>query len=135
LLEAELGSEAAAIRFRLMMLTDAYELAALTLATPSGNDAVLAAVAQGAVPADPPLPGALRPVQAAFQDGAADQALVEMARDGRLGEAILRTISVFDQGLNGDEAALREALATLRALGLEDTARRAALEYLVLRAL
>ena len=58
--------------------------------------------------------------------------LVEMANAGRLGEAILRSLILLDTGARGDQGALMSALATLRTLGLEDTARRAALQVLLL---
>jgi hypothetical protein len=38
----------------------------------------------------------------------------------------------MDQGLAGDTTALADAIAALRRLGLEDTARSAALQYLIL---
>ncbi len=53
---------------------------------------------------------------------------------GRLGEVILRAMSLAYQGHLGDDSALAEALATLRAVGLEDTARRTALQALLLPA-
>ena len=43
-------------------------------------------------------------------------------------------MSLAYQGHLGDDAALSEALATFRAVGLEDTARRAALQSLLLTA-
>lgn len=55
-----------------------------------------------------------------------------MSQNGQTGEAILRTIATVQQGLDGDRIALRDGLATLRALGLEDVARRAALQYAIL---
>ena len=42
--------------------------------------------------------------------------------------AILHTIALLEDGARGDTAALRDAISTLRALGLEDAARRAALQ-------
>jgi len=56
-----------------------------------------------------------------------------MAGAGRLGEAILRTIATLQQGIDGDEQAFQTGIATLRALGLEDVARRTSLQYLLLR--
>ena len=49
-----------------------------------------------------------------------------------MGEAILRTLVLLDDGASGDPVALTQALATLRAFGLEETARRAALQILLL---
>jgi hypothetical protein len=58
--------------------------------------------------------------------------LLGMARNGRMGEAILRTLLLLETGAAGDLAALRQSLATLRAFGLEDTASRAALQILLM---
>lgn len=127
----ELTGDPATLRFRLMMLTDQYETAALDLQA-GPRDALLAAVARGQVGADLSVPARAVPIRDAFAAPAPDEALVAMAAEGRLGEAILRNIAGFEQGLEGDYGALAEALATFRALGLEDVARRAALEYLIL---
>lgn len=58
--------------------------------------------------------------------------LTQMAQNGRMGEAILRALILLDDGAAGDPVALTQALATLRAFGLEDTVRRAALQILLL---
>ena len=73
----------------------------------------------------------------ALQLAARSDALVENFRPGQLeklglGEAALRAVATFEQGLDGDHGAVTDALATLRALGLEDEARIAALEFLIL---
>lgn len=119
------------VLFEWLLLSDLYEQAALNedLAI---TDPFLAAVARGdpsrAQPSriDDPL------VRAAFATPA-DPALIAMATDGRTGEAILRAIATVQQGIDGDAMAFGEGIATLRALGLEDVARRTALQYLILR--
>jgi hypothetical protein len=58
--------------------------------------------------------------------------LIDMARNNRMGEAILRVLVLLDDGAAGDPVALTQALATLQAFGLEDTARRAALQIVLL---
>ncbi|MGA9252963.1 MAG: hypothetical protein WBV78_12375 [Roseobacter sp.] len=58
--------------------------------------------------------------------------LTDMARNGRMGEAILRALVLLDDGASGDPLALTQALATLRVFGLEETVRRAALQILLL---
>jgi hypothetical protein len=50
----------------------------------------------------------------------------------RTGEAILRALDLLTLGATGELDELSDGIALLRALGLEDTARRAALEILVL---
>ena len=80
---------------------------------------------------DAPLSGA---IYDAFSEASPRADLIANVAQNRLGESILVLLGLLQQGANGDAAALRDALATLRALGLEDTARRAALQVLVLEA-
>lgn len=54
--------------------------------------------------------------------------------NGRLGEAILQAIKMFHSGRDGNLDDLTAALQFLRSVGLEDTARRAAIQSLLLRA-
>ncbi len=69
---------------------------------------------------------------AGFEPYNARSDLTEMARSGRMGEAILRALVLLDSGAAGNPVALTQAIATLRAFGLEDTARRAALQIMLL---
>ena len=48
------------------------------------------------------------------------------------GEALLEALALFTSGAVGNHDDLRDALAILRFLGFETTARRAALELLIL---
>ena len=68
----------------------------------------------------------------AFTRTPADIDIMRTARGGALGTALLDTLSLLNDGAAGDMARLPVALATLRALGLEDTARQAALQILLL---
>ena len=71
-------------------------------------------------------------VASAFTSPTPRKNLIDAAGNGGLGLAILETISLLEDGARGDTAALRDALSTLRALGLEDTARRASLQIMLL---
>lgn len=116
--------------FHVLLLSDLYETAAQIPALAQTNP-FLAALAQG----DPSDALPLRPAYPVLREAftsAPDAALIEMSQNGQTGEAILRTIATVQQGLDGDRIALRDGLATLRALGLEDVARRAALQYAIL---
>ncbi len=119
-----------AVMFKLLLLSDHYEEAALIDAF-AQTDPFLAAVARG----DPSQAHAGRGQYPLVRDAFAaepDTTLVEMAANGRTGEAILRSIATLQQGIDGDQVAFKEGFATLRALGLEDVARRTALQYLLL---
>ncbi|WP_281982344.1 hypothetical protein [Thalassorhabdomicrobium marinisediminis] len=116
--------------FRLLLLSEKYEDAALVEGF-AALDPFLAGVARG----DPGDARATRAGYALVQSAFAAEPLPDMldiARDGRSGEAILRTLATLQQGIDGDEQAFRSGFATLRALGLEDYARRIALQYLLL---
>jgi hypothetical protein len=71
-------------------------------------------------------------IQSGFSDAAVDTELTQLAASGRLGEAILRCLLLLDAGARGDPHALATAIGTLRKLGLEDTARRAGLQLMLL---
>ncbi len=68
-----------------------------------------------------------------FSDQAEIPARLQILLDnGQLGEAILRTMDLFARGAQGNLGDLSHALAALRAVGLEDTARRATLQLMLL---
>ncbi len=69
---------------------------------------------------------------AGMDPGNARRDLIDMARNNRMGEAILRVLVLLEDGAAGDPVSLTQALATLQAFGLEDTARRAALQIVLL---
>ena len=122
-----LEARAATIAGTMSLLSQDYQTAGL--ATP---DALLKAVAQGnvqGVAVDTPQ---AQSVALGFGADSARADLVSMAADGRRGEAILRALVLLESGASGDPVSLAAALGTLRALGLEDTMRRAALQVLLL---
>ncbi|QFT60084.1 hypothetical protein FIU94_14735 [Sulfitobacter sp. THAF37] len=128
----QLEGRAARIAFEVCMLSPIYETAAADPSRDVANTAMLSSIAMGEAPATRPsgaLPGA---VFDAFNGAAPRERLIATARDGRLGEVILETLAMLQKGSQGDTTAMRDALATLRALGLEDTARRAGLQTLLL---
>ena len=128
----------AVISARMGLLSPEYETVARTMpADLLGDDtALLRAIAQGEVSDDlartPPTTSMRRAIFDAFHTPAPNAAWMEMAANGRLGEALLATLDGVHDGARGDSRALRASLATLRALGLEDTARRAALQLMLL---
>lgn len=129
---------AARIAARMGLLSPDYEIVAAGLSdTLLGETTpLLRAVAQGEMPdkltQSPPTAALPRAIFDAFHTPEPKQDWIQMAKDGRLGEALLATLDALRDGARGDSRALREALGTLRALGLEDAARRAALQILLL---
>ena len=124
-----LPREANAVALEIGLLSPAYEAAAEERGDPS-NHPVRIAIAHGAAPAAPsgPLEAALA---AGLGDSEPPAEWVAMAAEGRMGEALLEAASDLALGAAGDRAKLGPALAFLRHAGLEDRARRIALELLV----
>lgn len=129
LLATPLAGKAAEIAFVLGLLSPDYEIAAEAFAN---QDPRLIAVANG-MP-DPALGSdrLYQAIAAAFGSATPPAALMDLAQRDQLGEALLRAIALFDVGRDGDLTALTEALSFLRAVGLEDLARRASLQLMLL---
>ncbi|MEQ6203796.1 hypothetical protein ABMC88_12140 [Sulfitobacter sp. HNIBRBA2951] len=131
----------AVIAAKMGLLSPEYETVARQM--PSGllgrDDVLLRAIAMGDVPsalaATPPSEALRRAIFDAFLTPTPNTVWIEWAKNGRLGEALLTALDALHEGARGDSRALRSSLSTLRALGLEDTARRAALQLLLLERL
>ncbi|WP_239520959.1 hypothetical protein [Pseudooceanicola aestuarii] len=124
---------ARALAFRIALLSDDYEAAAgqlkpatpterfllgLTRGEPAPDDVIgprAAAIARG-FDLSRPLPRGIR----AHLDA------------GRLGEAIVEAMALYTRAASGEWKDISDALATFRHVGLEDTARRAALQMMIL---
>lgn len=128
-----LDGQAAEIALRLALLAPGYEAAARGWEGEGGPEVEsLLAVARGEAPqhATEPLAHA---VAAGFDGRPAPERLVALAEEDRLGEALLLVVSDVAQASEGDLERLPDALRFLRRAGLEDVARRAALQLLILQ--
>jgi hypothetical protein len=127
-----LAGRANGIAQRAGFLSPSYESLALSMTGESRDARFLIAIARGQSPADrPDLPHAVA-VADGFSGAAMPEALRDLLAQGQLGEVILRAMALFGSGAAGNGQDLTDAIATLRAIGLEDLARRAALELIVL---
>ncbi len=134
--------EAGDLALRFLLLSDRYETAA-TMAEAAGlavgDTAFLTALARGLpgsvsaqVSAANPASGS-GPQRLAITDGFAPMPALPPRLDGYpLGETILKALDLLDSGARGNLGDLTDALLGLRALGLEDVARRAALQLVIL---
>ncbi|WP_334061793.1 hypothetical protein [Limimaricola cinnabarinus] len=131
----ELPDTVAGIALEVALLGPDYEAAMLEPDAPIDNAGLAAALARG-LSAPPFGPPPEEPMALALLDGFSDrappEALARMIEEDRLGEAILRATLLIDQGRAGDTGALSDGLATLRAVGMEEVARRIALQVLLL---
>lgn len=123
-----LTGRAAAIAQEIQLLSPGYENAAAQMQ----DDTIVVRVALGQLPSARPAEVMQAAVYDAFNDAAPRADLVAMVAQDRLGEAILNVLSLAHKGARGNARTLTDALATLRALGLEDTARRLAIQTLLL---
>lgn len=127
-----LDETGARIAFHLGLLSADYEQVAVTSARSGAEDVALKAVATGRVAGISAPDPRYRAVLDGFTATGAPARLRSLLAEDRLGEAILRAMSLFTTGTRGDLDEVSDALALFRAVGLEETARRAALEYLLL---
>lgn len=132
LLRLPATGESADLVSRIALLSPLYEQAAAR----ETEDATLNAAQRLAV-GEPPATAApagseqMRALAAAFGGADAPAALVQMSKDNRLGEAIVRALALAAAGAAGDPGALQSGIAFLRSVGLEDTSRRFALQVIL----
>ncbi|MFZ5751149.1 MAG: hypothetical protein ACOY5U_08775 [Pseudomonadota bacterium] len=127
-----LDGAAGAIALRVGLLAPEYETVAQRRKVVEGGEAFLIGLARGKV-AGLPAPGELgAAIQAAFAAEGAPEDAAALMKGRRMGEALLGAIDDVTQGAQGSLPAVTRGLQTLRAAGLEDAARRAALELLLL---
>ena len=128
-----LSDDAASLAFQVMLLSPDYESLTQIYAPKDPQEAFFLALARGSlqgVPAPDPLDAA---IAAAFVAPVLPQTLQAQLDQGRIGQAILSAMTQMRQGEAGDLRAVTEGLSTLRHLGLEDVARRSALQLVLLK--
>ena len=128
-----LTGDTAELAWHIRLLSPTYASTALSIPKDSRRNRFLSALAQG----KPNSVAATTGLEQAIGDGfSTNSQLPEdmqvLLDSGQLGEAILRSMQMFEQGATGNLSDLSDALVTFRAVGLEDTARRAALQLMLL---
>ncbi|MBK0328308.1 hypothetical protein I5535_13530 [Rhodobacteraceae bacterium F11138] len=117
------------LAWRVQLLSAAYGAAGTHVPTDTQTHAFLAALTRGE-PGRATAPDALGlAIAEGFSDASGADAV--SPDEPRLGETLLRAIRDFDRGARGNPTQLSRALSTFRAAGLEDTARRAALQLML----
>ncbi|MEM9787068.1 MAG: hypothetical protein AAF801_11245 [Pseudomonadota bacterium] len=131
--ELPLSGEAAAIAFDAGLLSPNYESVAIAAQEAGlGYDPFLIALARG-VPQQVRVTTSQEiALQAAFNGTPPSAPLQALVADNKLGEALLRAVAQFNQGYTGDIRLVTDALSLMRSVGLEDVARRAALQLMIL---
>jgi hypothetical protein len=133
LARTQLPTEAEELSWRIRLLAPTYELSARRPPSQSTEDLFLAALAQGR-PQEVEAPSE---IASSIATGFAGQQELPLSvrrhlDDGQLGEAILHSMSLFARGATGNLGDLTGALIAFRTMGLEDTARRASLQLMLL---
>ncbi|MEP3298229.1 MAG: hypothetical protein ABJO27_17415 [Pseudoruegeria sp.] len=127
-----LNANAASLAYRIGLLSPHYEEIASSYTPQSQDEAFLASVAKGQPDQNSVINERAQAVLDGFtMEGPPDE-FSPILIEGRVGEAILRATQLFISGHTGDPNDIAMAIGLFRFVGLEDSARRAALEYLLL---
>jgi hypothetical protein len=128
-----LRSDAAALAVEVGLLSPAYERVALSSVQRELDvDPFLIGVARGTPDKDLATGPSQIAVADAFASPEIPENIARLLEDDKLGEALLITLRLFSAGTKGDLRSLTSAIGVLRSVGLEDVARRASLQYLLL---
>ncbi|WP_069299955.1 hypothetical protein [Neptunicoccus sediminis] len=131
--DMELTPEAAAIRYRLWLVQSDYADLTFDYEPQDSAEAFLQAIAQ-AQPLQNPKNDIEAAVMAAFNGTTLDVSAVTDARQGRFGEAILRSTTDLIASRYADPLAVEACLSALLLAGMEDDARQIALAVLLQKA-
>jgi len=113
---------------QMALLSPDYEALSRDLDPTNQQESFAIAVAQGRVTSSDAETSLQRAIAAGFE---AAPALSSAAGKDKTGETLLTAIGLFDRGADGNLNDLTDALVMFRALGLDDVARRAALQLLI----
>lgn len=128
-----LDDAASEVAFEVALLSPEYERIALSWERPLTRDQIfLHGIATGSLPTQRPSSDVASAIIAGFKAEGVPVRLTTLVSEQRLGEAILRAIELLEGGAAGDFDELSDAIQFFRAIGLEATARRAALELMLL---
>ncbi|MDP4031618.1 MAG: hypothetical protein Q8P60_01980 [Pseudorhodobacter sp.] len=132
LMRLPLGGDAAALAFRITLLSEHYERAAIARTPLDAAEAFLIALARGTLEGVPPPDSMARAIAPAFLHPVLPPEVASLLAENRMGEALLLAIDSIGRGVQGDLRGVTEGLSVLRHVGLEDVARQTALELLLL---
>ena len=127
-----LAGEARQIATTLALLSSAYESLVAASTPQTAREAFLFGIARGKLDTLAPPDAMGRAISAAFIAPTLPDDIVPLLASGRVGEALLMAMTKINRGTSGDLPQVTAGLATLRKLGLEDVARRTALELMLL---
>ncbi|MDX1780873.1 MAG: hypothetical protein R3256_06095 [Thalassovita sp.] len=132
LLQLPLRGDAARAAYRVALLSPHYETAAQKYGSELPEMNFLSSLALGTPQSAAPSTEAERAIAEGFAATGMPETFQADIAAGRLGEVILRAMLRYERAVRGEIHELPTALATFRAVGLEDAARQAALQFLLL---
>ena len=132
LAQIQLDADSATMAFHLGLLSEDYEKIATGYSAVTSRDKFLVALAHGDLSIVQPFDATTRAISAAFQSKQTAPEYSQLIKDKKLGEAVLLAISRFPSSSNGNLENARKSLILLRSVGLEDIARRSALQLILL---
>ncbi|MFN7223491.1 MAG: hypothetical protein ACK4MS_05705 [Paracoccaceae bacterium] len=127
-----LTGDAGRLAFELGLLSPKYETIAAKRKPETPRESFLTGLATGSLAGATPPDSLGRAIAPAFLRSGAAADFAALMDQRRLGEAILLAIEKIGRGVQGDLSGVTDGLAFLRHVGLEDTARRTALELMLL---
>ena len=127
-----LAGDTGALAFHIGLLGPEYETIANNYPDPAPDAQFLIGIARGNLQDANPATDYARAIAEGFAATAPPVRLQSLLSEDRLGEAILRAMALLTSGAQGDLDEISDAFAFLRTAGLEDVARRAALQLLLL---
>lgn len=131
LAEVPLDEAAAPLGFRIALLSPSYEEAANAYQPSTPEERFLIAIARGTPQFATGGSDMARAIQAGFSQTRIPARYARLVASDRLGEALLLAIRDYSEGSAGDLDQMRDAIAFFRLIGLEDVARRAALDSMI----
>ncbi len=132
LVDLTLTGEAAAIAFRVTLLSPYLDVAARRHPAANAEEAFLAGLALGDLTGKIPPDSLGRAIAAAFRMPAPSVEAQALLDGNRTGEAIIVALDNIGRGVQGDLRGVTEGLSLLRMVGLDGMARRTALELMIL---
>jgi hypothetical protein len=130
--EMRLTGEAKSLAFKLGLLHADFAAIARAHTPANPQEAFWKALAMGQADDALSYDATTQSIREGFRTTAPPTRLQSLLDQGRTGEAILRGLTLFSEGAAGDLDQVSDAIALFRALGLEDIARRASLELILL---
>lgn len=132
LADLPLTGTAAALAFRIGLLSPSYQKAARARVPADATEAFLIGLALGSVDGLVPPDSLARAIAPAFRNPATDPEYAALLAEGRLGEVLLKGIDRINAGLQGLPGGVTAGLSVLAQAGMTDALRRTALELMLL---